>query len=106
MSTNTLNTLKGIFNGDFLVQDWFRKQYKLLIMIVCLLFFYIYFDFHAQRKHHELAQLQKELQDARFEYQTIHAEKVERTRQSAIYMQLQNEGSELKLNTTPVIRLR
>ncbi len=98
-------TLQEILNGDFLTRAWVKKQYRLILLICGLIFLYILSDFSAQRQHNRLTQTERELQDARFIYQTLHAELVEQTRQSSISATLQERGSSVKENTRPVIRI-
>ncbi|MCQ2311075.1 MAG: hypothetical protein MJZ64_04925 [Paludibacteraceae bacterium] len=99
-------TLQEILNGEFLIRDWFKKQYGLILLISGLIFIYIFMGFQAQRQQHRLTKLQKELQGKHFEQLTIEAELTERTRQSSMSRQLKEHGSELKENQKPVILLR
>ncbi len=98
-------TPQEILNGEFLTREWFKKQYKLMLLISGLVFVYIFLGFQAQRQHHRLTHLQKELQDKRFEQLTIETELTEKTKQSAITRELNRNGSMLKENQKPVIRL-
>lgn len=95
--------IQQIANGDILTHGWFRRQYKLILLIAGLIFIYIFMDFQAQRQQHRLTNLQKELQETQFEYLTIEAELTQKTRQSAVKEQLQQRGSELKENVRPVM---
>ena len=98
-------TLQEVLNGDFLTRAWFKKQYRLILLICGLIFLYILSDFSAQRQHNRLTQTEKELQDARFVYQTLHATLVEQTRQSSVAATLKERGSNIQENTRPVTRI-
>lgn len=93
-----------ILSGEFLIRDWFKKQYKLLLLISGLVFLYIFLGFQAQRQHHRLTELRHELQDKRFEQLSAESELTEYTRQSAVTRELKARGSQLKENQKPVIR--
>lgn len=84
---------KDILSGDILMKNRFRKQYKLIFLICGLLFVYIYFGYQSERQQHHLNQLNKELQDAYFTYQTLNAEMMTLTRQSSIAKLLREKGS-------------
>lgn len=99
-------TLKAFMNGDLLMHEWVRKQYKLCILIAALIFVYILAGFFAQRQHHHLTEVKKVLQDKHFEQMTIEAELTERTRQSTISRQLREQGSTLIENRKPIIYIR
>lgn len=97
--------VKDILSGDVLKKGWFRRQYKLILLIFGLLFMYIYAGYQGQRQQKRLNDLQKELQDARFEQLTINAQLVEQTRQSTIAAQLKAMGSTIEENKQPVTRV-
>jgi len=98
-------TAQELLSGEFLIRDWVKAQYLLLILIGVLVFLYIFFGFQAQRQQHKLTNLQKEWQAKHFEQLTIEAELTERTRQSTMARELDAMGSELKANQKPVIHL-
>jgi len=98
-------TAQELMSGEFLIRDWVKNQYLLLIEIGVLMFLYIFFGFQAQRQQHQLTNLQKEWQAKHFEQLTIEAELTERTRQSTMARELGAMNSELKTNQKPVIHL-
>lgn len=98
--------IKSILSGDILRSGWLREQYKLIALIAVLIFIYILGGYHSMQQHHRLTDLKNEVKDAKFEYLTISAEKVEKTRQSQIYQALQDMGSNLRENNKPVTRIR
>ena len=97
--------LQEVLNGQILTGEFFRKQYKLILIIVLGLFVYVWLGIRAQRENHHLTQLRKELQDAEYEKQTIHANLTDLTKQSEIARELQERGSAIKENTQPVIAI-
>lgn len=106
MTKKSISIVQQILNGDFFTQGWVKKQYKIILLIVGLIFVYIYAGFKTERQHAQMARLRKELQDARFEELTISSHLTEFTRQSAITSQLQERGSQLHESKTPAIVIR
>ena len=102
---NWNSTLQGILNGQVLTGTFFRRQYKVLILISVGIFLYIWAGIRAQREHHHLTELRKQLQDAQFEQLTIHANLTDLTKQSEVAAELKERGSKLSENTKPVIAI-
>jgi hypothetical protein len=98
-------SLKDIFSGDILTQQWVQKQYRLIFLICGLLFAYIYFGYQSERQQNRLNQLNKELQDAYFTQQTINAQVMTMTRQSSISKLLEEQGSNLKESHRSAIKI-
>lgn len=103
--SNWNSTLQGVLNGQVLTGAFFRRQYKVLALIVLGLFLYVWAGIRAQREHHHLTQLRKELQDAQNEQLTIHANLTDLTKQSEVAAELFLRGSQLRENTKPVIKI-
>jgi len=99
-------TLQEVLNGQILTGTFVRSQYKLLVLIAVGIFFYVWAGIRAQREHHHLTQLRKELQDAQYEQLTIHANLTDLTKQSEVAKELQERGSRLHENTRPVIAIK
>ena len=98
-------SLKDIFSGDILTQQWVQKQYRLIFLICGLLFAYIYFGYQSERQQNRLNQLNKELQDAYFTKQTLNAQTMSLTRQSSIAKMLEERGSKLQESHQSAIRI-
>jgi hypothetical protein len=98
-------SIKEILSGNVLNSRWFRSQYKLILLISCLIFFYIYSGYQSQRQQRMLSDLQKELQDVQMVKLTVNAELMNRTRQSSIAKMLRDKGSNVKESNTPAIRI-
>lgn len=99
-------SVKDILSGNVLGQDWFRQQYRLILLISGLVFLYIYFGYQSQRQMRMLSDLQKELQDVQMTQLTVNAELMNKSRQSSIAKMLQEKGSKLKESNTPAIRVQ
>lgn len=89
-------SLKDILSGDVLKKGWFKKQYRLILLIAGMIFMYIYCDYLGQAQQHKLSTLKKELQDLHFVKTTLNAQLMSSTRQSAISKALQDRGSKVK----------
>ena len=57
-------SLKDILSGDVLKKGWFKKQYRLILLIAGMIFMYIYCDYLGQAQQHKLSTLKKRI--ARF----------------------------------------
>ncbi|MBO4666174.1 MAG: hypothetical protein J5612_04805 [Paludibacteraceae bacterium] len=98
--------IQGVLNGELLRSEWVRKQYKLIGLIVLLVFIYILAGYHAMQQQHRLTDLRKEVRDKKFEYLTLSTELVTVTRQSQVIKELEKRGSKLKENKTPAIKVQ
>lgn len=103
---NKISTIQAWLSGDILRTDFIRKQYKLLALIVCLIFIYILSGYSSARQQRRMSDLKREVRDKKFEYLTISAELAERTKQSSVIQQLTSQGSKLRENTEPVIYIK
>lgn len=98
-------SLKDILSGDVLKKGWFKKQYRLILLIAGMIFMYIYCDYLGQAQQHKLSMLKKELQDLHFVNTTLNAQLMRSTRQSAISKSLQAKGSKVKESNIAPIRI-
>lgn len=94
-------SLKSILGGDILATDFFRRQTKLLLLILGLIIFYIHNRYAAQQEMIEIDQLKKELIDIKYDALTRNSELVEKSRQSRIEEYIQKEETELQTATCP-----
>ena len=97
--------IQSWLNGEKLLSKGLRKQYKLIVLIIVMIFIYIYSGYQSMYQQHKLTDTKKEMLDAKFEYLTISAQWVNATRQSEITKTLEGCGSDLKENTTPPVRI-
>lgn len=94
-------TLKNIFLGDFLINDFLRRQAKLLLLITIYTVIYISNRYSVQQEMIEIDRLRKELTDIKYDALTRSSELTERTRQSRIEEYVSTEHSELQTSTAP-----
>ena len=94
-------SLKNIFLGDFLVNDFLRRQAKLLLLITIYTFIYISNRYSVQQEMIKIDRLRKELTDIKYDALTRSSELTERTRQSRIEEYVSSEHSNLQTSTTP-----
>lgn len=77
-------SLKSILGGDILATDFFRRQTKLLVLIMVFIIFYIHNRYASQQQQIEIDKLKKELIDIKYDALTRSSELMERSRQSRI----------------------
>lgn len=97
------SSLRDILNGNILTSRFIRKQYMLVVMLVVLSIFYIDNRYTSEKQIKQVAELKKQIQDAKYESLTISAELVEISRQSNVYKLLQERGIPVKPGNTPAI---
>ncbi len=99
-------SLQEVLSGNIFTRDFFKRQYKLLILIAVLLFVYIYNGFQCESQERRIQRLQTEIKDARYEMLDLSAEYTKLTRPSHIAEQLATSGSNIKESTTPPIMVK
>jgi len=94
-------SLKNIIGGDILATDFFRRQTKLLVLIMVLILFYIHNRYACQQQMIEIDKLKKELTDIKYDALTRSSELMERSRQSRIEEYIATKESDLQTSTHP-----
>ena len=97
--------IQSWLNGDRLRSQKIREQYPLIGLIVALVFVYIFTGYQAAKQQHRLTDTKKEMLDAKFRYMTISAELTNLTRQSTVVEVLKENGSELRENNVPPVKV-
>lgn len=97
--------IQSWLNGDKLRSQKIREQYPLIGLIVALVFVYIFTGYQAAKQQHRLTDTKKEMLDAKFRYMTISAELTNSTRQSTVVEVLRENGSELRENNVPPVKV-
>lgn len=92
---------KDIVGGDILANDFFRRQTKLLALIMLLIIFYIHNRYACQQQMIEIDRLKKELTDIKYDALTRSSELMERSRQSRIEDYVTSRESDLQTATQP-----
>lgn len=98
--------IQSWLNGDRLRSKKIREQYPLIGLIVGLVFLYILTGYQSVKQQHRLTDTKKEMLDAKFRYMTVSAQLTNSTRQSQILEALQANGSELKENRVPPVKIK
>lgn len=99
-------SLKNIIGGDILATDFFRRQTKMLVLIVVLVLFYIHNRYACQQQMIEIDKLKKELIDIKYDALTRSSELMERSRQSRIEEYIATKESDLQTSTNPPYLIR
>lgn len=94
-------SLKNIFLGDFLINDFLRRQAGVMVLITIFTVIYISNRYSAQQEMIEIDRLKKELVDIKYDALTRSSELTERTRQSKIEEYVSKKHSELQTSTAP-----
>ena len=94
-------SLKKIIGGDILATDFFRRQTKLLVLIMVLILFYIHNRYACQQQMIEIDKLKKELIDIKYDALTRSSELMEKSRQSRIEEYIATKESDLQTSTNP-----
>lgn len=92
---------KNIIGGDILATDFFRRQTKLIVLIMVLVLFYIHNRYACQQQMIELDKLKKDLIDIKYDALTRSSELMERSRQSRIEEYIATKESDLQTSTNP-----
>lgn len=99
-------SLKSILGGDILATDFFRRQTKLLVLMMVLILFYIHNRYACQQQMIEIDKLKKELIDIKYDALTRSSELMERSRQSRIEEYIATKESDLQTSTNPPYLIR
>lgn len=99
-------SLQDVLSGNFLARDFFKNQYKYIILVVVLIFISVYSSFLWQRKEQKIASLQQEIKETRYEILDLSKEYTEMTRPSSINKRLEELNINIKESTTPSIRVK
>ena len=94
-------SLKNIIGGDILATDFFRRQTKLLVLIMVLILFSIHNRYACQQQMIEIDKLKKELIDIKYDALTRSSELMEKSRQSRIEEYIATKESDLQTSTNP-----
>lgn len=93
------------FNGNIFTSDFVKEQRGVFFVAIAWLLVIVLVGYKGQRQQSELVRLEKELQDAQYEYLTLQAELSTMTRQSVITAGLQEAGSAVHESNIPATRI-
>src|SRR5574344_1351 len=83
-NTSKKMSIRSILGGDILANDFFKRQTRLLILIMILTVLYIDNRYSSQQELIEIDRLKKELDDVKYDALTRSSELMEKSRQSKI----------------------
>ena len=92
-------SIRSILGGDILANDFFKRQTRLLILIMILTVLYIDNRYSSQQELIEIDKLKKELTDIKYDALTRSSELMEKSRQSRIEEYISTEESHLQTAT-------
>ncbi|WP_024993037.1 FtsL-like putative cell division protein [Phocaeicola paurosaccharolyticus] len=98
-NTSKKMSIRSILGGDILANDFFKRQTRLLILIMILTVLYIDNRYSSQQELIEIDRLKKELDDVKYDALTRSSELMEKSRQSKIEEYISTQGSELQTAT-------
>ncbi len=98
-NTSSKMSFRSILGGDILANDFFKRQTRLLILIMILTVLYIDNRYSSQQELIEIDRLKKELDDVKYDALTRSSELMEKSRQSKIEEYISTQGSELQTAT-------
>lgn len=92
-------SVRSILGGDILANDFFKRQTRLLILIMILTVLYIDNRYSSQQELIEIDKLKKDLIDIKYDALTRSSELMEKSRQSRIEEYISTEESHLQTAT-------
>ena len=95
--------LRDVLNGNILTKKFFQKQYGLLIMIAVLTFLYVDNRYYCEAQLAKEIEMEKKIQDAKYESLTISAELMQISRQSNVFKMVNDSGLNLIETISPPI---
>lgn len=98
---NKRTSLKSILGGDILAADFFRRQTRLLVLVMAFVIFYIHNRYASQQQQIEIDRLKKELTDIKYDALTRNSELMGKSRQSRIEDYISSKESDLQTSTHP-----
>ena len=95
-----------IMDGSFLGTDFFRQQYKFMLLVVVLLILYIGNRYSVNAKIAEVDRLKQELTETRYEALVQNSNLMQESRQSHIRKLVEERGLDLRETTQPPFHLK
>lgn len=99
------STFRDVLNGEIFSKRFFKKQYKLIILISILAFFYVDNRYSCETQLAKSIKLKKQIQDAKYESLTISAELMNLSRQSNVLKLVKERDLQLMQTSVPPIVL-
>jgi len=103
----TGSSILDVFAGNILTRKNLTKQWKLILLCIFLIFFYIGNRYSCEQKIAEIDLLQKKLVDVKFEALTRSSELMEMGKQSQVHKLINSKDNiTLTESTTPPYRIK
>jgi hypothetical protein len=102
----TGSSILDVFAGNILTKSNLVKQWKLILLLVLLAFYYIGNRYSCEQKIAEIDKLQKKLTDVKFEALTRSSELMEMGKQSQVHKLINSKNINLTESTTPPYRIK
>lgn len=96
-------SIRSILGGDILANDFFKRQTRLLILIMILTVLYIDNRYSSQQELIEIDKLKKDLIDIKYDALTRSSELMEKSRQSRIEEYIRRKTAPCKRLPTVLI---
>ena len=93
--------LLSLLGGEILAHDFFRRQFKLIILLVFFAIVYVGNRYASQQQLVRIDRLKKQLTDAKYNALTRSSELTEKSRQSKIEDYVSKGKTSLQTSTTP-----
>ncbi len=94
-----------VLSGSVLTEDFFVKNTLFIGVILMLMVFYISNRFTCIEQTRKIEDLQKELKDAKYEYQTVSSQLTGLSRQSQVVKQVEQDELGLEMSKTPTYEI-
>lgn len=88
-------SLQEVLSGNILNRGFFRRQYKLILLVAFLSFIYIYAGFVADNQQRRIQRLEKDITEAHYELLDVSQKYTLMTRPSSIAERLRHYGSNI-----------
>ena len=97
------SSFRDVLNGEIFSKNFFKKQYRLIIMVSILAFMYVDNRYTCETQIAKQVEIKKKIQDLKYESMTISAELMTISRQSNVLNLVKANGLDLVEMTTPPI---
>lgn len=93
--------LNELLDGSFMTRDGIRKNYRLMLLVVGLIFVYINNHYAVIMRLSEIDTLQKELLDVKYEALTRMSDLMKESRQSSVLKLIEEKDLKLEVAKIP-----
>lgn len=94
-----------ILSGSVLTEDFFVKNILFIVVILVLMIFYISNRYSYIEQMSKIESLQKDLKDAKYEYQSVSSKLTGISRQSQVVKQIEDQQLGLEISTKPTYEI-